>query len=162
MTTLTDSITSETTTRQAADAGLQEQIDAHTVTLGNCASASDLAEESAARLRDSLYLDKRIAALESKPEPQPTDPTRRYISDCTSYVTIEQAILDDIHNAENTVREWLADFPQNGGTDTWHYQLLSIGSTGLAKVLRTNSAGIFLLSAAKTATKFTATQKLAF
>lgn len=165
VTTLTASINAETTTRQTADNALQEQINAHTVTLGTQEQRLDNAETELNALTQRITdAEEAIEEQNSNTQPAPTafgDTLHKVIYD-NSYLTAERQILDDIRNDSNTLRVWVVELPQDGGTDFWHYRLLSMGSTGLIKMVRTHKEGISLLSAAKTATKFTVTQKLAF
>lgn len=162
---LRGSMAAETQARTSRDAALQTQIDAHTTTIGGCATKAELTAEAQARSDGDAALAARLDAIEAAGQDAgggTEDATRKVLEGYTSYVAIEQAILADLRTEGNPVREWVADFPQNGGVDTWHYRLLSVGSTGLLKVERTNAAGISVLTASARSTSWTATQKLAF
>ena len=163
---LQTALQTETTQRTTGDATLQSQIDAHTTTLGTQAMRLQTAEGQIERLQTAVEGLQDEAEGSEDPaggEIQPSgDTTHSTLENFYSYVEIEKRILQDIRTDGHTARVWVADLPVNGGTDTWHYRLLSVGSTGLVKVVRTNAAGISILTASARATSFTATQKVEF
>lgn len=158
--TLTQRMGTEETARATADATLQSQIDGQT---GRIVALEQGQTDAAAA---TAGLTTRVEALEAAQgssdddEPALLNPTR--VINTTSYKVVETEILSDIRTEGNDWRAWVGSFPYNGGTETWHYQLLSVSSQGLIKVVRTTAEGISLLTAGRAATAFTATEILAF